>query len=262
MRIKVLNPAEKPLVEAAARRVLSICLREPSGWPESDFPGFRTLNRGGRAGVAVIEISGRLFCVKLFYDSRRLVEWRNRIGLSKAGRAFRKGVGLAHRGVNCPAMIGYAEDPKSGKALLITEWAQAAQRMDRWIEINGPVADAAQALGRFLRRMHDVGVSHQDLSLRNLLIQPVQGGYEFLLLDYEDTRFSSGVVRGKRLQDLHHLNERALRLVPENIRREFLAAYLGDNGDIEEWCRALQRMLAENPSKYTLECGKESAADV
>jgi tRNA A-37 threonylcarbamoyl transferase component Bud32 len=251
MRITALNPADKLLVEAAAQQVLLICLREPGGWPESDFPGFQMLNRGGRAGVAVIEISGRTVCVKLFYDSRPLAKWRNRIGLSKAGRAFRKGAALARRGVNCPAMIGYAEDPKSGKALLITEWVQAAQRMDCWIENNGSPADAAQALGRFIRRMHDAGVTHKDLSLRNLLIQPVPGGYKFLLLDYEDAGFFRAVSREKRLRNLHHLNERALRLVPENIRREFLSAYLGDCGDIEAWCLNLNRMICENPSKYT-----------
>ena len=262
MRIIASKAEDRMFVETVVRSVLSTCRKASGSWPADDSPEFRTLNRGGRAGVAVVTAEGRNCCVKFFYDTRWFVKWRNRIGFSKAGRAFRKGRELKLRGVNCPAMIGYAVDRRSGLAVLITEWAETAQRVDYWIEKYGADAGTARALGRFIGWMHDAGVTHKDLSLRNLLIQPVPGGYGFLLLDYEDARFSVAVTRQKRLRNLHHLNERSVSAVPENIRREFLAAYLGGETEISGWCDSLNRMIEDNPSKYTQASGPEGKADV
>lgn len=259
MKIRTAKAEDRSYVTAVAGRIFSVC-RE--GWPSADPDGFQTLNQGGRAGVAGVEFDGRRCCAKLFYDSRFFVKWRNRLGFSKAGRAFRKGLELKRRGVNCPAMIGYIVDRKSGKALLLTEWAETAQRIDHWVERNGPVPAVAQTLGQFIRWMHDAGVTHDDLSLRNLLIRPAPGGYEFLLLDYEDARFSVAVTEKKRLMNLHHLNERALNTVPENVRREFLAAYLGGGEEIADWCNDLKKMIEAKPSKYTRGAEPERKLDV
>ncbi len=261
MRIIASRAEDRIFVEAVARSVLSTCRKANGNWPAVDTPEFRTLNRGGRAGVAVVTAEGRNCCVKVFYDMRWFVKWRNRIGFSKARRAFNHGMELARRGVNCPAMLGYTVDPSSGWAFLITDLAEH-ERLDYWIERNGSSAEVAEALGRFIGWMHDAGVTHKDLSLRNLLIQPVPGGYVFLLLDYEDARFSVAVTRQKRLRNLHHLNERSVSAVPEDIRREFLTAYLGGETEISGWCDSLNRMIKDNPSKYTQTAGPEGKADV
>jgi tRNA A-37 threonylcarbamoyl transferase component Bud32 len=215
-----------------------------------------TLNKGGRAGVAAVTVDSRTCCVKVFYDGRPLIKLRNRLGLSKARRAFRHGAELARRGVGCPAMIGYAVDPASGFALLVTELAEHV-RLDNWVEQNGAEPAAAQALGLFIRQMHDAGVTHKDLSLRNLLVRATAGTYDFLLLDYEDARFFNAVSEKQRLDNLHHLHERSLAVVPENILKAFLAAYLNDDNLADPWCEKLNILIAEHPSKYTQDAGRE-----
>ncbi|MFA6172997.1 MAG: lipopolysaccharide kinase InaA family protein [Kiritimatiellales bacterium] len=250
MKVILYSEKGRTFVEAAVRQALSVCRSSVGGWPDGNVSGFRTLNKGGRAGVAAVTVDGRTCCVKVFYDGRRLVKLRNRLGLSKARRAFRNGVELARRGVGCPAMLGYVVDPESGFALLVTELSKHV-RMDRWIEHNGAAPEAAQALGFFIRQMHDAGVTHKDLSLRNLLVRETAGVYDFLLLDYEDTRFFSAVSEKQRLDNLHHLHERVIAAVPENIRRVFLAAYLNDENLADPWCEKLNKLIAAHPSKYT-----------
>jgi tRNA A-37 threonylcarbamoyl transferase component Bud32 len=262
MKVISANPEDQAFVAEVSRQMLSICLREPSGWPGSNFPGFRTLNRGGRAGVAVVDFAGRCCCVKLFYDSRLFIRWRNRLGFSKAARAYQKGLELNARGVNCPAMIGYAVDRKSGLAILITEFASDAERIDHRIKRGGVDTAVAAALGRFIRQMHDAGVIHKDLSPRNLLVRETDRNYEFLLLDYEDARFFRAVSESMQLDNLHHLHERTFTTVSEEIRREFLAAYLGEKGGVEEWCGRLKKMIVDRPSKYTQVFDRQGDNDV
>jgi Ser/Thr protein kinase RdoA (MazF antagonist) len=102
--------------------------------------------------------------------------------------------------------------------------------------------------------MHDAGVTHKDLSLRNILVRNGEGG--FLLLDYEDACFSKTVSEQDRLYNLHHLHERAIgAAVSEPVRRAFLAGYLEDARLTARWCEKLQSLIQLYPSKYTAECG-------
>lgn len=257
VRVYSADAQELTFVRAAACRMFSFCREEPGGWPAADSAEFCTLNQGGRAGVAGIEIDGRRCCAKLFYDSRFLIRLRNRLGVSKAKRAFRNGLQLAQRGVSCPEMIGFAVDMTSGYALLLTEWAEQAQQVDAWFETNGLTEKGAEDLGLFLRHMHDAGVTHKDLSLRNLLVQPGRVGGEFLLLDYEDARFFKQVTDDMRVDNLHHLHERIFASVPKKFQRIFLNKYVGPEGDVEAWCSRLEKEVLKKPSKYTTVSAKK-----
>lgn len=218
-------------------------------WKLCDSESIWKIHFGARAGVLGVDLNGRRCCVKLFYDERRQVKLRNSIGFSKAKRAFKKGLELEERGVACPEMVGYAVG-NNRLAVLVTELMDDAVQADLWIADHGSGNVLAEQLGSFLRKMHDAGVEHIDLSLRNMLIQPTDDSFDFFLLDYEDTRFGSRVTEKKRIENLHHMNERALTLVPLRYRLRFLRAYLGVE-DIREWVGQLNRMIACYPSKYT-----------
>lgn len=239
-------------LQRVADFVFSKSMSSGEVWPENDFPGFQTVHRGTRAGIAGIDLDGRVCCVKLFYDQRFFVKWRNRLGLSKARRAYRNGVRLARCGVDCPQMVGYAVDRVSGTALLVTYLVEDADRVDEKILRDGIQPELVSGLGCFIRRMHRSGVMHMDLSLRNILVRPQDGTWRFLLLDYEDARFFKTLKKAQCINNLHHLNERALSIVPVDVRREFLAVYLGDESQVDDWCGELDRMIERYPSKYTV----------
>jgi tRNA A-37 threonylcarbamoyl transferase component Bud32 len=180
---------------------------------------------GGRAGVLGIKVKGRIACVKLFYDERMRAKLRVALGHSKGRRAYQHGVRLKEIGIACPRMLGYAERRPAGPSLIVTELIEDATRIDRWVPEHGVERDALVGLAHFVRHMHDNGVSHLDLSPRNILVRRRNGTLEFLLLDYEDARFARRVSRRKRLNNLHHLHERVAGYVSLRNRLRFLRIY-------------------------------------
>ncbi len=224
-------------VQAVSELVLARYTGEGYRWRPARSDQLWRLFTGGRAGVVGVRHEGRVGCVKLFYDDRRRTKVRTLMGLSKARRAYRNGLRLRELGVTCPRMIGYAERRPTGPALLVTELIEDAMRIDHWIPEHGVQREAVVALARFLRQMHDRGVSHIDLSPRNVLMQSAGGRFEFLLLDYEDVRFVHPLGPRQRLDNLHHLHERIARDVSVRDRLRFLQVYAG--GDYRTYRRAL-----------------------
>jgi len=226
-------------------------------WALDDDDGFRRIHIGERAGVLAVRLAGRTCSVKLFYDDRPRVICLNRLGFSKARRAFEGGLELARRGVPAPAMLGWAVDGRTGLALLVTELIADAERVDLWIAAQGLTEDLIGRVADFIRRIHDAGVGHNDLSLRNLLVGRRVDGFSLWILDYEDAVFRKAISRRRRLRDLHHLHERALALSGVEDRLLFLRRYLGDPGDVARWAEDLRAILRRHPSKYSRACSPE-----
>ncbi len=210
-------------------------------WQLVDTPQIWQISFGGRAGVVGVRVHGRVSCAKLFYDKRLRNPLRVALGLGKGRRAYRNGVRLGQLGVKCPQMWGYAERRPWGPGMIVTELIQDGKRLDHWIAEHGTSSALACALGRTLRDMHDKGVSHLDLSPRNILVRRCGDSFDFLLLDYEDARFSRQVSRRRRLENLHHLHERMIRLASVRERLRFLRAYAPP--DYRAWRDTLRRML-------------------
>ncbi len=247
VRIKTICADEKEFVRVVAEKIFSAYNEYGRDGAMEDVFNVWNICLARRAGVFGVEESGRRVCVKLFYDDGLKACSRNFFRCSKAKRAWRCGVKLLKCHLSVPMMIGYAENEK-GMGLMITKFVEDSVRLDIQIEENEPRKSVAVALGRFVRQMHDAGVTHEDLSLRNVLVH--KNGAAFVLLDYEDARFYKTVSEKQRLDNLHHLNERALTVVPESIRRAFLSAYLKDEKEISRWCTELKNRLVRHPSKY------------
>jgi len=109
--------------------------------------------------------------------------------------------------------------------MIVTEPADNAERLDRWAAEHAVTIDAVVTLARFVRDLHDKGISHADLSPRNILIHKSGPLFEFLLLDYEDARFTTELSTRRRMANLHHLHERMVGHVPLRARLRFLRAY-------------------------------------
>ncbi len=199
------------------------------------------ISTGGRAGVFGVTLGERTCCIKLFHDRRMQTRLRTWLGFAKGRRAYINGLHLARLGLACPQMWGYAERRPDGPALLITELVTCGQRLDLWAQKHTLERSVVTTLAQFIRNMHNRGVSHIDLSARNILICQNGSDLEFLLLDYEDARFARKVSRRTRLNNLHHLHERVFDYVPLRKRLQFLHVYAEQ--DYRAYRDALRSML-------------------
>jgi hypothetical protein len=252
MAIQTVLEDDSDFVRVVAKEVLDAYDGRGIEWVHPNASTLWKINSGERAGVVGLDIEGRRCCVKLFYDERLWVRFRNSMGFSKAGRAFGNALKLKDFGVGCPKMIGLVRVGFSGPFMLVSELCDYAQRTDHHVSEHGINACLVKSFAVFVRQMHARGVSHVDFSLRNTMVvaNDREPFYRFLMLDYEDVRFGKSLSRKRRLNNLHHLLERALKLVPLKWRLVFLREYLG-GGPIHGWVDELNDCLEKHPSKYT-----------
>lgn len=98
---------------------------------------------------------------------------------------------------------------------------------------------AARAVGRTLRRLHDAGVTHGDLQLRNLLLEPgaAEGGPDCLAIDFDRAHRGPPLPPAARMREWmrlvrsFHRTEREAMLSPR-IRAAALSAYCGDDREL------------------------------
>ena len=242
------NERDLDYVRAVSELVLARYNGETYHWRPARSDELWRIFTGGRASVVGVRHAGRVACVKLFYDDRWRTRIRTRLGLSKARRAYRNGLRLRTAGVLCPQMIGYAERRPTGPALLVTELITGAARIDHWLAQRGIGRDMAEALARSLRAMHDKGVCHLDLSPRNILVRQRDGGFEFLMVDYEDARFASEIGRRQRIDNLHHLHERMAQCASLRDRLRFLRFYAGR--EYRAYRQALRQRMLRSPRNH------------
>jgi len=253
MRIYVAHPEDRDYVGSVAAKVMATYDGCGIEWkhPINDSELWK-LNSGQRAGVVGVELGGRRCCAKLFYDDRLRARLRNLIGFSKAKRAYTHAIKLKQHGIGCPAMIGLVCVKAEGPFLVISELCDHAIRTDHYVGQNGINAGLVKGFAAFVRDMHGQEIDHVDFSLRNtmVVVDGTEPRYRFLLLDHEDARFHSRLSHGTRLDNLHHLLERALKIVPLKWRILFLKEYL-QTESIRKWVYDLNSLLKKHPSKYT-----------
>ena len=235
-------------VARVAERVYDHYDGHESRWALSDSQDIWKISLGGRAGVVGVHLEGRSCCVKLFYDRRLRTRLKVPLGLANAKRAYRSGLRLQELGIRSPKLIGYAEQSSGRLPLIVMEMVTEAMQLDHWIAQHTVGRPLIAALARFLRHMHDSGVTHRDLSPRNLLVASKRRGFNVWLLDWEDVRFRRTMPDQLRLADLHHLDERLLCDVSLRDRLRFLREYAGHKDS--PWQDALGRMIEASRSKY------------
>ncbi len=251
------HEADQRYLKRVTAEVLQSYDTRGAQWQVRPGPTLWPISLGGRAGVVGVRVQDRVCCAKLFYDRRWTTLLRTCLGRAKGKGAYHRALRLRQTGVSCPAPIGYAELRPWGPVLLVTELIADGHRLDHWIEANGTHRAGIDALARFLRAMHDHGITHQDLSPRNILVRSAGATCELYILDYEDTRFAARVSEKARLDDLHHLNERCLMAVGLRDRLRCLRGYAGPS--YRRYREMLNQRMTASKSKY-VEAFRQSRA--
>lgn len=187
--------------------------------------------RGGRGSHPVVELSSGERV--LLRDFRRggAIRHFNAATYVLGNRALaelRTTVIAGNRGVAVPRVIAAVERPgRFGySAMLATIWIDGALDLATWLEL-AAVADRqglAAMAGAAVGKMHEAGVTHPDLNLRNLLIAPGADSSRprVVIIDFDRARAGTGPVPGwRRRAELRRFVRSAWRLGAPMGEREF-----------------------------------------
>ncbi len=169
--------------------------------------------------------------------------WR-RLGGSKAERSWRAALAFAAAGVPTPEPLLWIESrDAAGPSFFVSRKLEdffetryflrarnAGREAEEFPRVN--VAVFFDRLGRQLRRMHDAGIWHRDVSIGNLLVRLEERGPVFFLIDLNRARLGRRLGVARRSRDICRL-----RILRREDRRRLLDAYWGEGG-AGAWKRA------------------------
>lgn len=105
-----------------------------------------------------------------------------------------------------------------------------------------------------IRKMHDAGLYHADLQVKNILVRRSTTGVEILFVDLDKSTINDSVPERLRARNLRRLNrsimkmQRALPPIDDDDRRRFLRAYRsGDSifgDDVSTLLKSCRRSVA------------------
>lgn len=177
---------------------------------------------GGRTPHPVIAMEGGERAVVKEYLRGGAVRYLNRARYLLGHRAFAELIATErarNAGVRAPAVLIAAERRlKFGyTAQLATRWIAHGCHGEAWLR--GAARESRNAVlieaGRQIALMHDAGIAHPDLNLRNLLIaEPPRAAKPLVyLLDFDRARlYPSPVPAVRRKRDLERLGRSARKL--------------------------------------------------
>jgi tRNA A-37 threonylcarbamoyl transferase component Bud32 len=107
----------------------------------------------------------------------------------------------------------------------------------------------ARELGAAVRRMHDAGVYHGDLQLKNILVSGAENGSHIHFIDFDRARFESRRDESLDEANLSRLNRSVEKFlaqaggVTRTDKMRFLLAYAGDRESAHRLARRVGRTL-------------------
>ena len=109
---------------------------------------------------------------------------------------------------------------------------------------------AARLLGSAVRHIHDIGLYHDDLNLKNLAIRTGEGGVqEVVVFDLDKAQLSKDVSPQRRRRNILRLNRsiekfnRRRKILDRDDKVAFLLAYYHDHPDPEQVIREYREAL-------------------
>ncbi|HET7232676.1 MAG TPA: lipopolysaccharide kinase InaA family protein [Longimicrobium sp.] len=177
---------------------------------------------GGRVPCRVTTLPGGARVVVRRYRRGGMARWVNRTHYFGGNRAFdelRATERARAAGVRAPVVVAAIERPgrlAGYRAWLVTVFIPGAHDLAAWLHHSG--ADEVRRrevlaeAGRQMAMMHQAGVAHPDVNLRNLLVAGDLGA-EVYLIDFDRADVGvDAVPRGRRERDLRRLARSARKL--------------------------------------------------
>ncbi|WXL25251.1 lipopolysaccharide kinase InaA family protein [Ectopseudomonas mendocina] len=128
------------------------------------------------------------------------------------------------------------------RAILLTRALDGWQDLDAWLPQWMSLEPARReailkACGALARQLHKAGQMHGCFYPKHIFLREVADGFEARLIDLEKTR-PLLFGRRDRIKDIEPLLRRASVWSVDDLKH-FLAAYLGNEGDVESWASQL-----------------------
>ncbi|MBU1285718.1 MAG: lipopolysaccharide kinase InaA family protein [Gammaproteobacteria bacterium] len=199
--------------------------------------------RGGWSSVYRLDLGEAAFYLKR--QSNHLTKTlRHPFGEPTFAREFRNIQRYAALGIPALQAAFFAERklPGEWRAVLLTRALDGWQDLDTWLQgWSGLEAASRRAIlsacGELAQRLHKFGQIHGCFYPKHIFLRETAAGFDAQLIDLEKTR---PLLFGQRdrIKDLEPLLRRASVWDDADVRL-FLAAYLGDGGELEGWSARL-----------------------
>jgi 3-deoxy-D-manno-octulosonic acid kinase len=183
------------------------------------LPAVETLGGGREAHPVVVLPTGEKAVVRAYHRGG-LIQRVNASRYFGGNRAFdelRATERARTGGVRTARILAAIERPRTVgyTAMLATILIPGSRDAAAWL--GGAAGDGKLEMlreaGRQMSAMHQAGVAHPDVHLRNLLVVDADGGPEVWLLDFDKARVHAGPVpRARRATDLRRLARSARKL--------------------------------------------------
>ncbi len=240
-------------------------------WPISSWLAdgrARIVKKGSQRTVLRVELRGLTFYLK----QHHLPDWttwlRQCVRAPKAKREFDRLVELARRGGPAPDPLGWGVRSAwggVGESFVVTRAIDDIKPLNRMI-VEDQFSPAerqalADALGRFLAKLHRSGVDHRDLHNGNIVARATSaGGYELFLVDLDAVRLGPPLGRARSLANLSLFGSGWVLSTHRADRLRFLRVYAAERGWIdpardligERELFVLARILEHNAEAYNL----------
>ena len=177
--------------------------------------GEAVLKDGRRSAVTRVRLGDAAFCVKEYRSRGWLDRLKDLLRGRRARRAWRAAARMAACGIATPQPVAVVE--RAGSGFFVTRFVDGAVGLDVLLprRFGGPLPPHELAarrtmvrqLGRWLRKVHDCGLYHDDWSAKNILAAEQDGDWAFYLLDLESVSRVKRLTRRRRIKNLGQIGD-------------------------------------------------------
>lgn len=201
--------------------------------------GEGVLKDGRRTAVTRVRHGDGCLCVKEYRSLGLLDRIKDWLRGSRASCAWRGADNLSAHGIATPEIVALIE--RHGKSYLVTSFINGATPLNLLLRKRfsaalgqAEVADKRtmiRQLGKWLRRVHDLGVYHDDWSTKNILVTQHGQEWTFHFVDMESVSCRKRLTYRRRVKNLGQVSEAPFGITRTD-RMRFLLAYAGDDATL------------------------------